>query len=77
MIQTVRFHLYYSQSGLNPYKSLRCDENLFRKMQHLVTYCKSMCYSQGLRASSLQFTSPLEFNAIFRDGFRLRLKLNG
>ena len=28
---------------------------------------------QGLRASSLQFTSPLEFNAIFRDGFPLRL----
>ena len=27
---------------------------------------------QGLRASSLQFTSPLEFNAIFRDGFPLR-----
>ena len=33
--------------------------------------------SQGLRASSLQFTSPLEFNAIFRDGFPLRLDLNG
>ena len=30
---------------------------------------------QGLRASSLQFTSPLEFNAIFRDGFPLRLDL--
>ena len=26
---------------------------------------------QGLRASSLQFTSPLEFNAIFRYGFTL------
>ena len=26
---------------------------------------------QGLRASSLQFTSPLEFNAIFRDCFTL------
>ena len=26
---------------------------------------------QGLRASSLQFTSPLEFNTIFRDGFAL------
>ena len=36
------------------------------------------CYlGQGLRASSLQFTSPLEFNAIFRDGFPLRLELNG
>ena len=33
-----------------------------------------MC-DQGLRASSLQFTSPLEFNAIFRDGFTLRLDL--
>ena len=36
-----------------------------------------MCIEQGLRASSRQFTSPLEFNAIFRDGFPLRLKLNG
>ena len=34
-------------------------------------------FSQGLRASSQQFTSPLEFNAIFRDGFPLRLDLNG
>ena len=33
--------------------------------------------TQGLRASSLQFTSPLEFNAIFRDGFPLRADLNG
>ena len=32
---------------------------------------------QGLRASSLQFTSPLEFNAIFRYGFPLRVDLNG
>ena len=32
-------------------------------------------HDQGLRASSLQFTSPLEFNAIFRDGFTLRLDL--
>ena len=31
--------------------------------------------TQGLRASSLQFTSPLEFNAIFRDGFTLRHEL--
>ena len=35
------------------------------------------CWYQGLQASSLQFTSPLEFNAIFRDGFPLRLELNG
>ena len=35
------------------------------------------CTVQGLRASSLQFTSPLEFNEIFRDGFTLRLELNG
>ena len=35
-----------------------------------------MLYSdQGLWASSLQFTSPLEFNAIFRDGFTLRYEL--
>ena len=33
--------------------------------------------SQGLRASSLQFTSPLEFNAMFGDGSPLRLELNG
>ena len=32
-------------------------------------------YNQGLRASSLQFTSPLEFNAIFCDGFTLRHEL--
>ena len=32
---------------------------------------------QGLRASSLQFTSPLEFNAIFRYGFPVRVDLNG
>ena len=36
-----------------------------------------LCHWQGLRASSLQFTSPLEFNAIFRDGFTLLLELNG
>ena len=34
-------------------------------------------FQQGLRASSPQFTSPLEFNAIFRDGFTLWLELNG
>ena len=38
---------------------------------------KLTCFNQGLRASSLQFTSPLEFNAIFRDGFPLWLDLNG
>ena len=32
--------------------------------------------TEGLRASSLQFTSPLEINAIFRDGFTLRHELN-
>ena len=32
---------------------------------------------QSLQDSSLSFTSPFEFNAIFRDGFTLRLKLNG
>ena len=30
---------------------------------------------RGLRASSLQFTSPLEFNAIFHNGFTLRHEL--
>ena len=35
------------------------------------------CIAQGLQASSLQFTSPLEFNAIYRDGFPLRIDLNG
>ena len=38
--------------------------------QYHCGYCK-----QGLRASSLQFTSPLEFNAKFRDGFTLRHEL--
>ena len=33
------------------------------------------CQVQGLRASSLQFISPLEFNAIFCDGFTLRHEL--
>ena len=37
--------------------------------------CTLQMYTQGLRASSLQFTSPLEFNAIFRDGFTLRHEL--
>ena len=36
-----------------------------------------LCLNQGLRASSLQFTSPLEFNAIFLYGFPLRVDLNG
>ena len=36
---------------------------------------KTISTSQGLRASSLQFTSPLEFNAIFRDGFTLLREL--
>ena len=53
--------------------------------QPRVLLCKSMAkqypcaplYKQGLRASSVQFTSPLEFNAIFRDGFTLRLELSG
>ena len=35
------------------------------------------CAVQGLRASSLKFTSPLKFNAIFRDGITLQLELNG
>ena len=35
---------------------------------------KSSWANQGLR--SLQFTSPLEFNAIFRDGITLRLESN-
>ena len=32
-------------------------------------------YEQGLRASSRQFTFPLEFNAIFREGFTLQHEL--
>ena len=39
--------------------------------------CTTGRLNQGLQASSLQFTSPLEFNAIFRDGFPLRVDLNG
>ena len=41
----------------------------------LVVQLGRVSFGQGLRASSLQFTSPLEFNAIFRDGFTLRLDL--
>ena len=36
------------------------------------TLPQGVCTPQGLRASSLQFTSQLEFNVIFRDGFPLR-----
>ena len=51
---------------------------------YILCFCKVLVYFrlpllawyfQGLRASSLQFTSPLEFNAIFRDGFTLRHEL--
>ena len=37
-------------------------------------WCCQFCswHIQGLRASSLQFTSPLEFNVNFRDGFTPR-----
>ena len=48
------------------------DLDFIRKAQFEKVYT-----CQGLRASSLQFTSPLEFNAIFRDGFPLRVDLNG
>ena len=47
---------------------------------HAGTNTNEMCSRssrtcQGLRASSLQFTSPLEFNVIFRYGFTLRHEL--
>ena len=38
---------------------------------------ESVWRTQGLRPSSLQFTSPLEFNAILRDRITLRLEFNG
>ena len=38
-------------------------------------YMCYICSKQGLRASSVQFTSPLEFIAIFRDGFTLKHEL--
>ena len=41
----------------------------------LLRTCFSIPIHQGLRASSLQFTSPLQFNAIFRDSFTLRHEL--
>ena len=53
----------------------KCDFHEYVKFE-TISY-KSPWYFQGLRASSLQFTSPLEFNAIFRDGFPLRVDLNG
>ena len=43
----------------------------------IINYFAALYLNQGLRASSLQFTSPLEFNAIFRYGFPLRVDLNG
>ena len=46
---------------------------MFDLMVSMVQNC--ICPLQGLRASSLQFTSPLEFNAIFGDGFPLWLDL--
>ena len=48
-----------------------------RKWLSLQSVRVYLCIVQGLRASSLQFTSPLEINAIFRNGFPLRLDLNG
>ena len=42
-----------------------------------VYFLKKLGKNQGLRASSLQFTFPSEFNAIFCDSFTLWLKLNG
>ena len=42
---------------------------------NVIMYDVFVTLEQGLRASSLHFTSPLEFNAIFRDGFSPRLDL--
>ena len=60
------------RSILGPYNRETNRPVLHHENRSGVSYPK-----QGLRASSLQFTSPLEFNAIFRDGFPLRLDLNG
>ena len=51
--------------------------SLDTKWRHVQKFEDPPCPNQGLRASSLQFTSPLEFNAIFRYGFPLRVDLNG
>ena len=45
-------------------------QSFLHHFRHILMYMR-----QGLRASSLQFTSPLEFNAIFRDGFTVRHEL--
>ena len=50
------------------------EPNILLQVAWFLVYQSS---NQGLRASSLQFTSPLEFNAIFRDDFPLRVNLNG
>ena len=65
-----RLHHLFPQIPL----SFPTDYNLFPQIIICLTI---ICFHQGLRASSLQFTSPLEFNAIFRDGFPLRVDLNG
>ena len=44
-------------------------------MKHKMFICEKHICKQGLQASSLQFTSPLAFNAIFRDCFTLRHEL--
>ena len=55
---------------------LFCFHNhVYNELVEVALRCDGV--KQGLRASSLQFTSSLEFNAIFRDGFPLRLDLNG
>ena len=66
---------FSSEGGSQIYKksaSIKLRPPYFGNKTFMTPY-----HDQGLRASSLHFTSPLEFNAIFRDGFPLRLDLNG
>ena len=70
MLRVFLIHVYLPPSipQIKKQNYLKC--NVLSTRKSLAAW-----FEQGLRASSLQFTSPLEFNAIFRDGFTLRLDL--
>ena len=77
LLQSVRFCIGSDINATLRSSCLHVGTSLLHLCIHFLELCLCVSLSQGLRASSLQFTSPLEFNAIFRDGFPLRLDLNG